>query len=82
MYIIHTHICMFIRSRYENLEIKAEMLISSHIHLLMSNPNVSFQSTAKIKELASLFQYFWRGVYMYIIHTYVCVYIYIYIYIY
>ncbi len=38
---------LFIRSRYEYLEIKAEMLISRLIHLLMSNPNVLVYSKNK-----------------------------------
>ncbi len=39
----------------------------SHIHLLMSNPNVF--SLQQKKELASLFQYFWRALYMYICYS-------------
>ncbi len=54
---------LFIRSRYEYLEIKVEMLICCLIFIFWCQTQM-FQSTAKIMELASLFQYFWRGVYI------------------
>ncbi len=54
---------LFIRSRYEYLEIKAEMLISCLIFIFWCQIQM-FSVYSKNKGIGLLFQYFWRALYI------------------